>query len=142
MKAGQSGIARELAGRLRAEAITRMLPRAEFLQKLAQARRVILLPRETEGFYLPALEAMALGALVICPDCAGNRSFCKDGRTAIVPEGRAVEQLWCAIQRAASIPPETEAAMIANARAEAGMHDLARERAAFHELLARVPALW
>ena len=36
----------------------------------------LFLPNETEGFYLPALEGMALGTIVVCPDCVGNRSFC------------------------------------------------------------------
>ena len=40
---------------------------------------------EGEGFYLPALEAMALGSLVICPDCIGNRSFCLPGRNCFRP---------------------------------------------------------
>jgi glycosyltransferase involved in cell wall biosynthesis len=43
------------------------------------------LPHKTEGFYLPALEAMYLKTLLICPDCIGNRSFCIDAVTCFAP---------------------------------------------------------
>jgi hypothetical protein len=148
-KDGQPALAREVARRLdpivgseRVEVLTKLLPRAVFLDQLAQARRAVLLPRATEGFYLPALEAMALGTLVICPDCIGNRSFCQDGRTAIIPLTREVDGLLAAVQRARSLPLAQEAAILANAHAAATQHSLATERAAFHQLLARIPALW
>ena len=47
---------------------------------MARARVTVLVPNPKEGFYLPALEAMALGTIVVCPDCVGNRSFCVAGR--------------------------------------------------------------
>ena len=40
------------------------------------------LPRE--GFYLPALEAMASGCAVVCDDATGNRGFCIDGETCLM----------------------------------------------------------
>ncbi len=149
MKTGQSAVARELARRLATayprdtiELLTKLLPRTDFLAKVAQARRAVLLPRATEGFYLPALEAMALGALVICPDCLGNRSFCQDGTNAVVPASAAAADLWQALQRARSLPHPEEAAILAQARAIAAQHSLANERAACHELLAAIPSLW
>ena len=39
-----------------------------------------------EGFCLPALEAMATGAAVVCTDAHGNRDFCSDGENCLVPE--------------------------------------------------------
>jgi Glycosyltransferase len=39
-----------------------------------------------EGFCLPALEAMATGAAVVCTDAHGNRDFCVDGENCLVPE--------------------------------------------------------
>ena len=148
LKDGRSGTARRLVKRLepsrwgRAEFLTKLLPRPEFLAALARAKRVVLLPRETEGFYLPALEAMALGSLVVCPDCVGNRSFCRDGFNAVVPTGHDEESLFAAMQRARRLTPAQEAALVENARATATEHTLPRERAAFHELLASVDALW
>jgi hypothetical protein len=149
VKEGQSALARELARRMapfagadRIEVLTKLLPRADFLARLARARRAVLLPRATEGFYLPALEAMALGTLVICPDCLGNRSFCRDGVSAIVPAGREVDALLSAMRRARDFPEAAQAAILANARAIAARHSLASERAAFHRLLASVGSLW
>jgi hypothetical protein len=149
VKEGQSALAREIGRQIqgtfgsdRVEVMTKLLPRADFLAKLAQAKRAVLLPRATEGFYLPALEAMALGALVICPDCIGNRSFCQEGRTAIVPESREPAALWAAVQRARSLPAGQAAARLANARAVAAQHSLTRERAAFQHVLASISSLW
>jgi GT2 family glycosyltransferase len=39
-----------------------------------------------EGFCLPALEAMACGAAVVCTDAHGNRDFCVDGENCLMPE--------------------------------------------------------
>jgi glycosyltransferase involved in cell wall biosynthesis len=39
-----------------------------------------------EGFCLPALEAMATGAPVVCTDAHGNRDFCVDGENCLMPE--------------------------------------------------------
>jgi hypothetical protein len=65
--------------------LTRLLPRAEFLKMLGRARVTVFLPQITEGFYLPALEGMAMGTLVICPDCVGNRGFCRNGINCLQP---------------------------------------------------------
>jgi glycosyltransferase involved in cell wall biosynthesis len=62
------------------------VPRGEFLRRVARARLCVLLPHAKEGFYLPALEAMALGTPVIVPDCTGNRSFCLNRLTCLIPE--------------------------------------------------------
>jgi len=45
-----------------------------------------------EGFCLPALEAMATGAAVVCTDAHGNRDFCTDGFNCLVsdPDPRSV----------------------------------------------------
>ena len=148
LKEDRSALARDLARRLaseggwgRVEALTKLLPRADFLRALANARGVVLLPRATEGFYLPALEAMALGTLVVCPDCVGNRSFCRDGFSALVPATGDVESLLAAMRRTreGGLPVE---ALLENAARTAAGHTLARERAAFHELLAALPSLW
>jgi GT2 family glycosyltransferase/glycosyltransferase involved in cell wall biosynthesis len=51
-----------------------------------------------EGFCLPALEAMACGAAVVCTDAHGNRDFCVDGENCLMPEGGAGE-VTAAIER-------------------------------------------
>jgi GT2 family glycosyltransferase len=53
-----------------------------------------------EGFCLPALEAMACGAAVVCTDAHGNRDFCVDGHNCLVPDANpdsvrgAIERLF------------------------------------------------
>ncbi len=149
LKENASTVARSLANRMQAtdgwgrvEALTKLLPRAEFLTAMARARRVVLLPRATEGFYLPALEAMTLGCLVICPDCVGNRSFCRDGFSASVPVSGSEDDIFAALEHVHRLTPDQTAAIVANAHATAAEHTLARERAACHELLATLPSLW
>ena len=45
----------------------------------------LFVPNPTEGFFLPALEALALRSVVVCPDVIGNRSFCLDGVNCFRP---------------------------------------------------------
>jgi hypothetical protein len=40
-------------------------------------------PLAEEGFYLPGLEAMAAGAIVISPDAGGNRAYCRFGENCL-----------------------------------------------------------
>ena len=40
-------------------------------------------PSEEEGFYLPGLEAMAAGCVVLTPDAGGNRAYCRFGENCI-----------------------------------------------------------
>ncbi len=50
------------------------------LKKLYRWSDVFLAtPLAEEGFYMPGLEAMAAGALVISPDAGGNRAYCEFG---------------------------------------------------------------
>jgi hypothetical protein len=40
-------------------------------------------PLIEEGFYLPGLEAMAAGAIVLSPDAGGNRAYCEFGENCL-----------------------------------------------------------
>ena len=116
------------------------IPRAELIGLMGRARTSVLIPNPKEGFYLPAVEGMAAGTLVVCPDCIGNRSFCLDGRNCLRPpyeEGAIV----AAAERAAR-DEDARAAMIAAARETARAHDLAGERRAFLEILDHAEELW
>ena len=131
-------LASALYDRLRARAVgvecaIKMLDRAEFLQRVSSARIVVTLPHQTEGFFLPALEAMALGRAVICPDCIGNRSFCIDGETCLVPLPEPIE-MEAAVMRLLSDPLLTESLSVAAATMSARF-DLKRERADFLTIL-------
>jgi hypothetical protein len=64
---------------------TERIERGAFLKRMSRARVAVTLPLDQEGFFLPALEAMAMGCTLICPDCLGNRSFCVDNTTCLMP---------------------------------------------------------
>jgi hypothetical protein len=112
-------------------------PRDQYLEKLSRAQIAVLLPLEKEGFFLPALEAMALGCLVICPDCIGNRSFCIDGVNAFRPN-YCVEAIISSIIQAIKLEADKRIDYLKEARITAEKHSLIRERLKFHEILANL----
>jgi glycosyltransferase involved in cell wall biosynthesis len=118
-----------------------LLPRREFLDRLRRAQIAVLLPLESEGFYLPALEAMALGAVVVCPDCVGNRSFCKDGYNCFVP-AYSVKDISMVVHRTRALSPDARTQLAEAARHTADMHGLARERDAFLRIMRNLDQLW
>jgi glycosyltransferase involved in cell wall biosynthesis len=125
----------------RVELLDKRLPRVEFLRWLARSRTALCLPHETEGFYLPAIEAMALGALVVCPDAIGNREFCEAGVNCLFPafdEGA----ILAAAEEALALPGEKRDALVVAGRETAARHGLDAERRAFVELLREAPRLW
>jgi hypothetical protein len=78
---------------------------------------------------------------VVCPDCVGNRSFCRDGETCLVPERNERAIAKAALTLLAASPSELEP-MLAGAREEALRRTLALERTRFLELVDRVEELW
>ena len=82
-----AALARALSARLasrgiRHELLLDFMQRDAFLALLADTETAVCLPRAEEGFYLPALEAMAAGCSVITMDCVGNRGSAGMTRTA------------------------------------------------------------
>ncbi len=115
------------------------VPRDAFLAGLARSRVAVLLPSPTEGFYLPALEAMALGCATVVPDCVGNRQYLRPGENALVP-AHALEPILDAV---ACLRDRALAEKLVTGGGEtAGHFDLARERLAFHSVLDQLDALW
>jgi len=131
-------LARDLADRVRrqglsVDCLTAPVPRPDFLVRISRARLVVLLPHVEEGFYLPALEAMAMGCVVICPDCIGNRAFCIDEVTALVPDqdAAAIEEAVTRIAR----DPGLAATLRDRASLASRAFDIGTERKAYHQLL-------
>ena len=116
------------------------IPRAELVGLMGRARVSVLVPNPKEGFYLPAVEAMAAGTLVVCPDCIGNRSYCLDGENSFRPAYEE-DAIVAAAERA--LGDEARRARMARAgAATADAHDLLVERRAFLEILDRADELW
>ncbi|MDQ3695838.1 MAG: glycosyltransferase family 1 protein [Chloroflexota bacterium] len=125
----------------RVRLLTERLHRSEYLRRLQHARVTVFLPNDTEGFYLPALEGLAAGTLVVCPDCIGNRGFCRPDSTAFVPSF-ALDDLVAATESALALPDEEAGRIRANALITAEEYSVERERAAFHNVLANIDRLW
>jgi hypothetical protein len=144
----QPALGRALAAKLREQRaacsitlLTDFRPRMEFLEALANCRVAVLLPEYMEGFYLPAIEAMALGALLVCPDCVGNRTFCLHERNCLRPDYDLESITACAL-RALDMPAADRDQMLACSAETARPHDLASERAAFLDILHNLKQLW
>jgi glycosyltransferase involved in cell wall biosynthesis len=121
--------------------LDRPLPREEWLEAMARARVSVHLPNPVEGAYLPALESMALGTVVVCPDCVGNRSFCRDGDTCLVPRRARRAIIDSALTALTASAAEREA-MLSAAAQESRSRALGSERSRFLEILDRVDELW
>jgi len=123
--------------------LTSRLLRKDYLELVNRAKITIFLPnkKEGEGFYLPALEGMALGSLVICPDCIGNRSFCLPGDNCFRPE-YDLNSIINAVQNALKLPPGEVKLLLANASKTASQHSLMAERETFLKVLTNVKELW
>ena len=122
-------------------ALRRFRDRQEFLDLLAGSRVAVCLPLAEEGFYLPALEAMAMGCAVVTFDCIGNRSFCHHEENCLIAEPTA-ESLFAATERALRLESEERARLLQRAVATASAHTLEAERQRFHALLADIDRIW
>lgn len=115
------------------------LPRRTYLSRMAGAEIAVLLPHATEGFYLPGLEAMALGCAPIVPDCVGNRAYLVAEGNALSPPMQ-LEALKHAVGRLDEA--SLRARLTAAGRATETCFRLDRERQAFHALLDDLGKVW
>jgi hypothetical protein len=142
----QPGLAAALAGRLdsegrRVETLTDLLPRGEYLDKVGRSGVTVFLPHATEGFYLPPLEGMALGTLVVCPEHEGEHAIYEDGVNCLRPS-YSLEAVESAARAALDLDAEAAAGMRAAARRTAEEHGLLGERRRFLDILGRIDELW
>ena len=119
------------------EWIAAPVPRVDYLHRLAQAGVAVLLPAAHEGFYLPALEAMAMGVPVVSCDAGGNREYLQPDVNALVV-ARDAAALAAAAARLAADAGLREALVAAGALT-AARFDLSDERCRVHALLDCVP---
>ena len=139
-------LARALSERLNAALIghrllTEFMERTAFLALLAESRVAVCLPHPEEGFYLPALEGMATGAIVVTLDCMGNRGFCRHDENCLIAEAGA-ESLLGETCRALALPATESARMHQRARNTVTDHSLEYERARFQAILRDIDRLW
>lgn len=115
----------------------RFIPRDEFLELLRRHSIVVCCPDVSEGFYLPALEAMARGAFVVCPDCVGNRGFCINEQSCLSP-AYTVSGMVEATLSARDFPTDAFDRIRAKGIQISRSHSLARERESFLRVLDQI----
>jgi glycosyltransferase involved in cell wall biosynthesis len=113
--------------------LSKTINREMFINYLLRARITILLPQKTEGFYLPAIEAMAAGSLVICPYVLGN-DFCIDGYNCLVPDYNIQSIISC-LDKALVFSSDKFQEMLHKARKTSLENNLKKERKSFHSLI-------
>ena len=121
--------------------ITEFRERHRFLDILKRSTIAVCCPDPEEGFYLPALEAMALGCIVVTNDCIGNRSFCFHEHNCMIAE-RSVESLVSTTMRVLTMDRVEREKLLLGARASAGNHSLDSERVRFQAVLQDIDQLW
>ncbi|MEN8239888.1 MAG: glycosyltransferase [Actinomycetota bacterium] len=92
-------------------------------------------PLPEEGFYLPGLEAMAAGALVITSDAGGNRAYCHFGENCLEVQMESPDSYVSALESLADTSDLDIAAMRDSAYVTLGAHTLEAESAAFDGFL-------
>lgn len=95
-------------------------------------------PFAEEGFYMPALEAMAAGAVVLTPDAGGNMAYCRFGENclpvALDDAGSYVE----ALGRLRAMSPAEVDLLRRAGHLTAARHTLEHEGERFGEFLGRL----
>lgn len=141
----QHAFGREVAARLQGagmavDLLVERLPRPDYLRRMAAAAVVVTLPDPHEGFYLPGIEAMAMGRGLVQYDCIGSRQYLQDGKNALVPD--PTPAAVAAAARALIADTDVLQRIVEGARMTARDFDLATERAQVHALLDEVDELW
>jgi len=134
----QPNLAKNLCRRLRLHSVNvectlAPLARSTLLRMMSEVSIVVTLPLPMEGFYLPALEAMAMGKVLICPDCIGNRSFCHHGVNCLMPEIDLDSIEEAVLSLLAS--PDLARSLKESALSVSQAYNIDRERAQFSQVL-------
>jgi glycosyltransferase involved in cell wall biosynthesis len=123
----------------------KLATRYEFLSLVSRAKIIACVPldmqRGGEGFYLPALEAMALRTLVVCPHAIGNVDHCLDGINCLVPEF-TVDGLVEGVKKMLGLSEAEQTDMRRSGLQTANEHDLAHERKSILDLANRAHEIW
>ncbi|RZA09932.1 MAG: hypothetical protein EOO68_00285 [Moraxellaceae bacterium] len=123
--------------------VNQQVPRNIWFEYLAASRCALLLPNTTEGFYLPALEAMQYCDLVVVPDCVGNRDFCKHNKNCLMPE-YTLDSILATMKQSVHLQQDEHVLTVfkQQMRETLRIHSLASERKAFLGIMTKIEALW
>lgn len=141
----QPALGRELAACLApavpdVDVLLERVPRPDYLRRMAQARAVVALPEPREGFYLPGIEAMAMGRALVQCDCVGSADYLRAGVNALVPRYAVPDIAQAALVLAADAELCARLGLAGTETAQA--FDLPLERRRVHALLDTLDAQW
>lgn len=114
----------------------RLVGRTTFLDAMAGATVTVLLPYESEGFFLPGLEAMALGTAVVMSRCGGSAAYADHGINCILAPRDPQALAAAAVDLL--VDPTARAQLVEAGKATVERHGLEAERAAFRDVLSSV----
>jgi hypothetical protein len=92
-------------------------------------------PGPQEGMYLPGLEAMAAGAVVVTPDVEGNMAYCRPGHNCVLVGYDRVQEYADALRRLAEAPDTEIDSLRSSGHAMTAEFSLDAERRAFAAFL-------
>lgn len=95
-------------------------------------------PLVEEGFYLPGLEAMAAGAVVISPDAGGNRAYCRFGENCLQADFEDASSYVDALQTLRIWDLDDVNRLRRSGYETAKLHTLEYERERFGEFMSRL----
>lgn len=133
-------VERSLAGddRFEFESIEGIVAWPDLRAAYHRADVVLGCPIPQEGVYLPGVEAMAAGALLVIPDAGGNMAYCRFDENCIGATLEDEASYVAALQRIAAMGEDEVASFRAAGHETADTHSLEREAEAFGEFLGRV----
>lgn len=92
-------------------------------------------PGPEEGHYLPGVEAMSAGALVVTPDVGGNMAYCRPDVNCLLVDYDDPASYAAALRRLRDLPDDEIAAMREAGYAEMPAFEAEVERASFGSFL-------
>lgn len=95
-------------------------------------------PNPEEGFYMPGLEAMEAGCLVVTPDVGGNMAYCRPGDNCLLVDYEDVDGYVRALRDLAALPVADLARMRSAGHDSTAPFNLDDERTAFGGFLDRL----
>ncbi len=98
-------------------------------------------PNVEEGFYLPGLEAMAAGAIVVISDAGGNMTYCRFDENCLGVAFEDADGYVAALEELASASDARIQEIRRAGDQRVKRHDLAREQASFAELVQKIDHL-
>jgi glycosyltransferase involved in cell wall biosynthesis len=109
------------------------------LKKLYQWSDVFLAtPLVEEGFYMPGLEAMAAGAVVISSDAGGNRAYCRFGENCLPARFENAKDYAAALRALKGYGTGEIEALRRGGYKAVGRHTLEHERDGFGEFMTKL----